>query len=63
VEVGLNAFIPLALEVVSFTSQLIYPWGKTPWYPLDRRLGAPQSWSGHISFEEKESAIIVPTGN
>jgi hypothetical protein len=21
--------------------------GKDPWYPLDKRLGGPQSWSGH----------------
>jgi hypothetical protein len=21
--------------------------GKDPWYPLDRRLGGPKSWSGH----------------
>jgi hypothetical protein len=24
----------------------LYPQGKSPWYPLDRRLGGPQSWSG-----------------
>jgi hypothetical protein len=24
-----------------------YPRGKDPWYPLYRRLGGPQSWSGH----------------
>jgi hypothetical protein len=24
-----------------------YPQGKAPWYPLDRRLGRPQCWSGH----------------
>jgi hypothetical protein len=23
------------------------PWGKEPLYPLDRKLGGPQSWSGH----------------
>jgi hypothetical protein len=23
------------------------PQGKSPWYPLDRRLGGPQSRSGH----------------
>jgi len=26
---------------------LLYPQGKSPWYPLDRRLGGPQSLSGH----------------
>jgi hypothetical protein len=25
--------------VVSFTPQLLYPQGKNPWYPSDRRLG------------------------
>jgi hypothetical protein len=25
--------------VFSFTPQLLYPQGKSPWYPLDRRLG------------------------
>jgi hypothetical protein len=24
----------------------LYPWGKDPWYPLDRRLDGPQSWYG-----------------
>jgi hypothetical protein len=27
------------------------PQGKSPWYPLDRRLGGPQSWPG----EERNS--------
>jgi hypothetical protein len=30
------------------------PPGKEPWYPLDRRLGGPQSCSGH-GGEEKNS--------
>jgi hypothetical protein len=32
--------------VVSFTPLPLYPWGKSSWYPLDRRLGGPQSRSG-----------------
>jgi hypothetical protein len=32
--------------VVSFTHRSLYPQGKSPWYPLDRRLGGPQSQSG-----------------
>jgi hypothetical protein len=41
--------------VVSFTPRLLYPRGKSPWYPLDRRLGGgAQSRSGH-SGEEKNS--------
>jgi len=27
--------------------------GKNPWYPLDRRLGWPQSWSGLGGKEKK----------
>jgi len=29
--------------VVSFTPRPLYPQGKSPWYPLDRRLDGPQS--------------------
>jgi hypothetical protein len=32
--------------MVSFTPRPLYPQGKSPWYPLDRRLGGPQSYSG-----------------
>jgi hypothetical protein len=35
--------------VVSFTPRPLYPQGKSPWYPLDRRLGEPQSRSGRDS--------------
>jgi hypothetical protein len=40
--------------VVSFTPLPLYPQGKSPWYPLDRRLGGPQSHSGG-GGEEKNS--------
>jgi hypothetical protein len=32
----------------------VLPQGKSPWYPLDRRLGGPQSRSGR-GGEEKNS--------
>jgi hypothetical protein len=32
--------------VVSFTPRRLYPYGKSPWCTLDRRLGGPQSRSG-----------------
>jgi hypothetical protein len=32
--------------VVSFTTRPLYAKGKSPRYPLDRRLGGPQSLSG-----------------
>jgi hypothetical protein len=40
--------------VVSFTPRPLYLQGKTPWYPLYRRLGGPQSRSGR-GGEEKNS--------
>jgi hypothetical protein len=40
--------------VVSFNPWAFYPQGNSPWYPLDRRLGGTQSWSGR-GGEEKES--------
>jgi uncharacterized RmlC-like cupin family protein len=33
-------------------SAALYPWEKDPLYPLDKRLGSSQSWSGN-RFEEK----------
>jgi hypothetical protein len=44
--------------VVSFTPRPLYSQGKSPWYPLDRRLGGPQSRSGH-RVEEKNSQPFV----
>jgi len=43
--------------VVSFMPQPLYPWGKDPPppYPLDRRLGGPQSQSGHGGRESQNS--------
>jgi hypothetical protein len=40
--------------VVSFTPRQLYPQGKNPWYPLDRRLGGSQNRSGR-GGEEKNS--------
>jgi len=45
--------------VFRFTPQPLYPQGKSPWYPLDRRLGGPQSHSGHS--EEKNSQPLPGT--
>jgi hypothetical protein len=41
VEVKLHAFLTSALDrsVISFTPRPLYPQGKSPWYPFDRRLG------------------------
>jgi hypothetical protein len=44
--------------VVSFTVRLLYPQQKGPWYPLDRRLGGPQSRSGRGG--EKKNTQPLP---
>jgi hypothetical protein len=44
------SFMTLALDGVSdecHVPAVFYPWGKDPQYPLYRRLGGPQSQSGH----------------
>jgi hypothetical protein len=53
--------------VVSFTPRPLYSQGNSPWYPLDRRLGEPQSRSGHNGKEKNsqplqgiETRIIQP---
>jgi hypothetical protein len=38
--------------VVSFMPRPLYPQGKSPGYPLDRRLGRPQSRSGRGGEEQ-----------
>jgi hypothetical protein len=43
--------------VVSFTPRPLYNQGKIPCYPLDRRLGGPQSRSGR-GGEEKNSPLL-----
>jgi hypothetical protein len=45
-------------NAVSFTPWQLYPLGKSPRYPLERRLGGPQNRSGRRG-EEK---ILAPTG-
>jgi len=39
--------------VVSFKRRLVYLRGKSPQYPLARRLVGPQNWSGHGGEEKK----------
>jgi hypothetical protein len=45
-------------QVVSFTSLPLYPWGSNPQYPLHRRLGGPQSQSGHCGVKINLSALL-----
>jgi hypothetical protein len=42
---------------VSFTPRPLYPRGKSSWYPLDRRVGGPQSRSGHGGKEKKSPFV------
>jgi hypothetical protein len=44
--------------VANFTYRPLYPGGKSPRYPLERRLGGPQNQSGRRG-EEK---ILLPPG-
>jgi hypothetical protein len=39
--------------VVSFTPRPLYAQGKSPWHPLDRRLGGPQILLGKQEFPKK----------
>jgi hypothetical protein len=55
VEVELHSFFDLGTRwrwVVSFAPRPLYPQGKSPWYPLDRRLSGPQSRSGRCGLEK-----------
>jgi hypothetical protein len=57
VQVLLHAFLDLGTRlrwVVSFTTRPLNPQGKSPRYPLDRRLGGSRSRSGR-GVEEKNS--------
>jgi hypothetical protein len=59
VEVYLHSFFDPGTRwrwVVSFTPRPLYPQGKTSWYPLDRRLGGPQSRSGRGG---EESLLVL----
>jgi hypothetical protein len=46
--------------VVSFTPRPLYPQGKSPWHPLDRRLGGHQSRSGRDGEEKPWTPIVQP---
>jgi hypothetical protein len=48
-------------EWPSFTPRPLYPRGKSPRYPLDRRLGGPQSRSGCCGVER--NLLPLPESN
>jgi hypothetical protein len=43
--------------MVSLTPRPLYPQGKSPWYPLDRRLSGPQSRSGRGRAEKNSRPL------
>jgi hypothetical protein len=43
--------------VVSFNPRLLYSHGKSPWYPVDRRLGGPQSRSAQCGEERNSQPL------
>jgi hypothetical protein len=45
--------------VVSFTPRPLYPQRNSPWYPLDRRLGGPQSRSERGGLQHKKQNSIT----
>jgi hypothetical protein len=49
--------------VVSFTPRPLYPRGKSPWFPLDKRLGGPQNWSGRLGEEKILDRIGAQNSN
>jgi len=46
--------------VVNSTTWPLYPQGKSPWYPLDRRFGGPQSQSGEEKDSQPLPGLIPP---
>jgi hypothetical protein len=46
-------------RVVSFTPQPIYPHGRGPRYPFDRRLGGPQNRSGRGAMVLNDSTVGI----
>jgi hypothetical protein len=43
--------------MVSFTPQPLYLHGNSPRYPLDKRLGGTESWSGYGGKEENSQPL------
>jgi len=49
--------------VVSFTPRPLYSQGKSPWYPLGRKLGGPHRWSGRSGEKKNFQVGIFTSGN
>jgi hypothetical protein len=37
---------------------MLCPWGKNPQYPLYRRMGEPQRWSGHRGYRKNPPPLL-----
>jgi hypothetical protein len=62
VEVYLHSFLDLGTRcrwVVSFTHRQLYPQGKRPWYPLDRRPGGSQMWQYPIIIFQCQNNLYL----
>jgi hypothetical protein len=46
---------PIRGSVITFMPWVLYHEGNNPWYQLNRRLGRPQSQSGHFGDEVNKS--------
>jgi hypothetical protein len=58
-QIQLHTFLTLALNGGDCH---LHTLGKRLWYPLDRRLGEPQSWSGS-GGKEKKNPFTAPSVN
>jgi hypothetical protein len=54
----LHAFLTSALDGGEWS--VSGPQGKIPWYPLDRKLGGPQSRSGRCGEEKNSQPLTGP---
>jgi len=55
----LHLFLTLALDggELSASFPVCFTQGKSPQYPLDRRLHGPHCWYGHVSEEKNPCAL------
>jgi hypothetical protein len=65
VEVQLHSFVTSALDrdEWSVSHHGRFTPVKRPWYPVKRRLGKPQSWSGHFTGDKYFASAWIQTTN
>jgi hypothetical protein len=47
--------------MVTFTPRLLYPWGSIAQFPIDKKLGRPQSRSRHFEEEINVAGYTTPS--